>query len=146
MKKTILLLVAVALPAACATAPTKMTESDRKTTATVAVTGNEEAVVELLTDFLLSDGYTIDRYDEATNILSTNWRYDDKGAFYESIAGKFEDKVQAKVRTATDGQTTVEFWIYSKTGNDGREELNMYPAPYEDLVSRFRAYAEANSG
>lgn len=135
------LLPAVALSlvlSACATTPPLMTDVERREKATIAVSVDLKSAVSHVTTFLLADGYTIDRYDEMTETLSTGWAAQKQNALAKSITGEMTQRVQARF-TPNGESINVEFWMFSRFGGE-REEINLYPARYDDLMTRLRAY------
>ena len=139
MKKLVVVFFALVV-ANCAMSPPPMTDAERSAIATVEVNMSEVETIDILTRFLLSERYSIERYDEKTHILMTNWR-PVGGLGAKVMVGKYEQKIQAMIKELINGSSTVEFWIYGRLElTDNEEKLNLYPARYKELVSNFKAF------
>jgi len=129
--------------AALGCSPAKMTDAQRQARATVEVDVDQNAATSLLSDFLLADGFSIERADESLGMISTNWKQRFNSAIDNAVGMKFEIRIQSKVRPAG-VSSAIEFWIFTRatdtTNKSSDEELELDGPPYDELMARFRAY------
>jgi hypothetical protein len=128
--------LALSIPAlvACASTPPRMTDAERYAMASETIPSDRVRAVETVTDFLLAEGYSIERFDDGSGVLMTGWRDE----AYTDMA----QRVQVRFRSATGtSETHVDFLIFNRF-KDVDESVNLYPARYRDLMGRFRAFVK----
>ena len=127
---------------ACASTPPKMTDAERHAFASESLPVDRARAVQLVTDFLLSEGYSVEHFDESAGLLTTGWRLEAQEAASKAITGPMEQRVQARIRARPHGDTEVEFLLFNRFPEVGEDKLNEYPARYDDLMAKFRAFLE----
>lgn len=143
MKLPLVLALSILGLVACVSSPPKMTDAERHAFASESLPVDRARAVQLVTDFLLSDGYSVGRFDESTGLLTTGWRREDQKADSKAITGQMEQRVEARIRARPQGDTEVEFLLFNRFREVGEnEKLNEYPARYDDLMARFRAFVK----
>jgi len=132
----LLLIVGLLIVWGCSRSGRPLTDVERSEMASRTIGKPVDQTVILVNDFLVSQGYTIDQYDEKTNILSTKWVARPR---YPLTYGTEPQMIKAKIRGAGRTETLVEFLIYTFTGYDN-PDLVTTSKRYEQLMGVFDAF------
>jgi hypothetical protein len=129
----------------CATG-LKLTNAERSEKASRVVPVPSSETVSLVSDFLMGEGYSIDKFEESTGILQTHWSHSSNAVMESLLGSNIEQKVQARIAARPDSTSRVEFWIYSRMvkkgygGTDQPEELVLYDEEYRKLLAAFDSF------
>jgi hypothetical protein len=111
-----------------------MTDAERYAMASETIQSDRARAVETVADFLLAEGYSVERFDEGTGVLMTGWR--------DEAYTDMSQRVQVRFRPAAGpSETHIDFLIFNRF-KDVDESVNLYPARYKALMGRFRTFVK----
>jgi len=144
-KRFVVFVLAACILSGC-TAGIKISNTERSGKASRTLPETTGIAVRLVSDFFMGEGYSIDKYEQSTGILQTNWSHSSNAVMESLLGSNMEQKIQARISERPDSTSRVEFWIYSRMvkkgygGMDQPEELVLYEEEYRKLMDAFDSF------